>query len=90
MYVYTYIIYVYIYKFCEVSNLRDSWIPHMHMHMHTQTLHQPSYSTINSKFTPTPVFLSGESHGQRNLAEAAVCGIAKVGYDLTITPLNYL
>ena len=31
------------------------------------------------KWQPTPVFLPGESHRQRNLA---VCGVARVGHNL--------
>ena len=35
------------------------------------------------KWQPTPVFLPGESHGQRSLA---VHGVARVGHDLTTKP----
>ena len=35
------------------------------------------------KWQPTPVFLPGESHGQRSLAGSSVHGVARVGHDLT-------
>ena len=34
------------------------------------------------KWQPTPVFLPGESHGQRSLAGYMVHGVAGVGYNL--------
>ena len=34
------------------------------------------------KMQPTPVFLLGESHGQRSLAGYIVHGVARVGHDL--------
>ena len=33
------------------------------------------------KWQPTPVFLPGESHGQRSLAGYTVRGVARVGHD---------
>ena len=38
------------------------------------------------KWQPTPVFLPGESHGQRSLAGATIHGIARVRYDLATKP----
>ena len=37
-----------------------------------------------------PVFLPGDSHGQRSLAGYTVHGVAKVRHDLTIKPPPYI
>ena len=40
----------------------------------------------SSKWQPTPVFLPGESHGQRSLADYIVHGVSRVGHDLATKP----
>ena len=38
------------------------------------------------KWQPTPIFLPGESHGQRSLADYKVHGVTRVGHDLGTKP----
>ena len=41
------------------------------------------YLTRRKEWQPTPVFLPGESHGQRNVA-GIVHGVTRVGHDLAM------
>ena len=40
----------------------------------------------SNKWQPTPVFLPGESHGQRSLADYIIYGVSRVGHDLATKP----
>ena len=42
------------------------------------------------KRQPTPIFLPGKSHGQRNLADYSPCGYKRTGDDLETKKQQYV
>ena len=62
----------------EYEFLRPSWRVYVHFCINYKR-------EWRRKWQPTPVFLPGESHGQRS-RQATVHGVARVGHDLVTTP----